>query len=100
MADLHLKQWTSAVENLTVGLSGFATSYRRDRAWYSACLAHAYAGAGEAEAALSTALSVIHDASEIGRPHAWRELHTVGGRLLRQGAPQGRALVDRLTELD
>ncbi|MEE1782331.1 helix-turn-helix domain-containing protein [Streptomyces sp. SP17BM10] len=100
MAELHLKQWGSAIDNLQVGLAGFATTYRRDRAWYGACLAHAYAGAGEAEAALETALEVVDDAAEVGRPHAWGELHTVAGALLRHGAPQGRLLVDALAALD
>lgn len=100
MADLHLKDWNSAIANLTQGLIGFAPEFRRDRAWYGSCLAHAYAGAGEAQAALTTALGVIDDASEIGRPHAWGELHKVGGLLLRQGAHEGRALVDMLAELD
>ncbi|MCP9957882.1 helix-turn-helix domain-containing protein [Streptomyces sudanensis] len=100
MADLHLREWSSAVENLLMGLTGFAPSFRRDRAWYGACLAHAYAGAGEAEAALETALSVITDASEIGRPHAWGELHKVAGVLMRRRAPEGRTLFDALATLD
>lgn len=100
MADLHLKEWSSAVTHLTLGLTGFTSTFRRDRAWYGACLAHAYAGAGEADASLTTALGVIGDASEIGRPHAWGELHKVGGLLLRRGAHEGRVLVDRLAELD
>ncbi|MFE2146934.1 helix-turn-helix domain-containing protein [Streptomyces sp. NPDC059456] len=100
MADLHLKDWPSAIRNLTEGLAGFAVGFRRDRAWYGACLAHAYAGAGEAEAALTAATAVLTDAAEVGRPHAWGELHKVGGSLLRQGARQGRVLVDMLAELD
>ncbi|MFF3731884.1 helix-turn-helix domain-containing protein [Streptomyces sp. NPDC002476] len=100
MADLHLKEWSSAAENLVTGLAGFAPSFRRDRAWYGSCLAHAYAGAGEAEAALETSLSVINDASEIGRPHAWEELHRVAGVLMRRRAPEGRALFDALAALD
>lgn len=100
MADLHLRDWEGAVGHLTSGLAGFAPAFRRDRAWYGACLAHAHAGAGEAEAALSVALGVIGDASEVGRPHAWAELHRVGGLLLRRGACEGRTLVDALAELD
>ncbi|MGW5344407.1 helix-turn-helix domain-containing protein [Streptomyces sp. HUAS TT3] len=100
MADLHLRDWPNAIRNLTDGLAGFAAGFRRDRAWYGACLAHAYAGAGEPEAALTTATGILTDASEVGRPHAWGELHKVGGLLLRQGAPEGRALVDMLAELD
>ncbi|MEF2527144.1 MULTISPECIES: helix-turn-helix domain-containing protein [Streptomyces] len=100
MADLHLRDWRSAIENLTAGLAGFTPAFRRDRAWYGACLARAYAGAGEPEAALTTATSVLADASEIGRPHAWGELHRAGGLLLRRGAPEGRLLVAALAELD
>ncbi|MFC5800505.1 helix-turn-helix domain-containing protein [Streptomyces formicae] len=100
MADLHLKNWTGAAGNLTVGLGGFAPSFRRDRAWYGSCLAHAYAGAGEAEAALTTALAAVPDAAEVGRPHAWRELHKVAGMLLRQRAQEGRVLYDALVALD
>ncbi|MFF3153275.1 XRE family transcriptional regulator [Streptomyces sp. NPDC057910] len=100
MAELHLGRWASAVDNLRTGLDGFAATYRRDRAWYGACLAHAYAGAGEADQALTTALGVLTDASEVGRPHAWGELHTVASVLLRRGTREGRALVDALAELD
>lgn len=100
MAELHLGRWSSAVDNLRTGLDGFAATYRRDRAWYGACLAHAYAGAREAEQALTTALGVLADASEVGRPHAWGELHTVASVLLRQGAREGRLLVDALAALD
>ncbi|WP_149181435.1 helix-turn-helix domain-containing protein [Streptomyces sp. TRM49041] len=100
MADLHLKEWSRSAENLLNGLEGFAPSFRRDRAWYGSCLAHAYAGAGEAEAALKTSLRVIADASEIGRPHAWGELHRVAGMLMRRRAPEGRALFDALAALD
>ncbi|MEV7545555.1 helix-turn-helix domain-containing protein [Streptomyces sp. NPDC089915] len=100
MADLHLGDWDGAVRHLTAGLAGFAPAFRRDRAWYGACLAHAYAGLGEGEAALGTALGVVGDASEVGRPHAWGELHKVGALLLRRGAREGRTLVDALAELD
>ncbi len=100
MADVHLRNWPSAIENLMAGLAGFAPTFRRDRAWYGACLAHAYGGAGEAEAALDTALAIINDASEIGRPHAWGELHTVAAMLLRRGTQEGRTLVDALAALD
>ncbi|MFS0694125.1 helix-turn-helix domain-containing protein [Streptomyces nitrosporeus] len=100
MADLHLKDWAGAVGNLVTGLAGFAPVFRRDRAWYGACLAHAYAGTGEAGAALEAALGVVTDASEVGRPHAWGELHTVAALLLRRGATEGRVLVDALAELD
>ncbi|WP_372406158.1 helix-turn-helix domain-containing protein [Streptomyces luteireticuli] len=100
MADVHLSNWAGAIDNLKTGLAGFPMAFRRDRAWYGACLAHACAGAGEAEAALKTALDIIIDASEIGRPHAWGELHTVAALLLRRRAHEGRTLVDALADLD
>lgn len=100
MADLHLKSWASAIDHLVAGLAGFAPAFRRDRAWYGACLAHAYAGAGEADAALEAATAVVRDAAEVGRPHAWGELHAVAALLLRRGAPEGRVLVDVLAGLD
>lgn len=100
MADLHLGEWGSAVDKLVVGLAGFSPEFRRDRAWYGSCLAHAYAGAGEAEAALEAALGIINDASEVGRPHAWGELHKVAAVLMRRGTQQGRVLLNALTELD
>ncbi|MFB8198698.1 helix-turn-helix domain-containing protein [Kitasatospora purpeofusca] len=100
MAELHLGRWSRAVDSLRDGLDGFGAGFRRDRAWYGACLAHAYAGAGEAEQALACALGVLTDASEVGRPHSWGELHTVASVLLRQGAREGRALVDALAVLD
>ncbi|MEU3073208.1 XRE family transcriptional regulator [Streptomyces laurentii] len=100
MADLHLNAWERAAENLRAGLAGFAPSYRRDRAWYGACLAHAYAGTGEPGAALTTALTVVGDAADVGRPHAWHELHKVAGLLLRHRAAEGRELFDALATLD
>ncbi|MFE7582830.1 XRE family transcriptional regulator [Streptomyces gardneri] len=100
MADLHLKEWAGAAEHLVVGLAGFAPAYRRDRAWYGSCLAHAYAGAGESGAALEVALGIVQDAADVGRPHAWGELHKVAGLLMRRRAPGGRALFDALAALD
>ncbi|MFB7358325.1 XRE family transcriptional regulator [Streptomyces gardneri] len=100
MADLHLREWASAAEHLVVGLAGFAPAYRRDRAWYGSCLAHAYAGAGEPGAALEVALAIVRDAADVGRPHAWGELHKVAGLLMRRRVPEGRALFDALAALD
>ncbi|MEU1282592.1 helix-turn-helix domain-containing protein [Streptomyces sp. NPDC005805] len=100
MADLHLRNWAGAADHLIVGLDGFAPAFRRDRAWYGSCLAHAYAGSGETEASLATALAALPDAADVGRPHAWRELHKVAGMLLRRRAPEGRVLYEALAALD
>ncbi|MGW1963613.1 hypothetical protein ACWCPD_25695 [Streptomyces sp. NPDC001935] len=40
------------------------------------------------------------DASAVGRPHSWNELHTTAGVLLRRHAPEGRQLVAALREYD
>ncbi|SMF32866.1 Predicted transcriptional regulators [Streptomyces sp. Amel2xC10] len=100
MAALHLKDWRAAVDHLTIGLAALPDEYRRDRTWYRACLAHAYAGAGEAAPALAVALEAVPDASAVGRPHAWNELHSTAALLLRRGAPEGQQLVAALREFD
>ncbi|WP_424641388.1 helix-turn-helix domain-containing protein [Embleya sp. AB8] len=94
MAELHLRHWTEATHLLRTGLAGVPETYRRDRAWYQACLAHAYAGAGEVEAAATTALSCIPDAAIVGRPHTWNELCATVAVLLRKGAPEAHPIQD------
>ncbi|KUL35532.1 DNA-binding protein [Streptomyces sp. NRRL F-4489] len=100
MAAMHLGDWRSAARHLTAGLTALPADYRRDRAWYRSCLAHAHAAAGDAEPALAEALAAVPDASAVGRPHAWDELHTTAAVLLRRGAPQGRRLMDALRAED
>ncbi|MFE9248551.1 helix-turn-helix domain-containing protein [Streptomyces sp. NPDC007088] len=98
MASMQLRQWRTGVDQLTTGLAALPATYRRDRAWYRACLAHALAGAGEAAQSLATALATVPDADAVGRPHAWQELHTTASLLLRRGAAEGRDLVAALAE--
>ncbi|RNG20404.1 helix-turn-helix domain-containing protein [Streptomyces botrytidirepellens] len=98
MAEMHLHRWDTAVDLLRTGIDALPASYRRDRSWYGACLAHALAAAGHADAAAYTALGCTADASDVGRPHAWNELHTTAALLLRRGAPQARGLVDALAD--
>lgn len=100
MSALHLRDWRAAVDHLTVGLAALPDEYRRDKTWYRTCLAHAYAGAGEAAQALAVALEAVPDASAVGRPHSWNELHTTAALLLRRGAAEGRQLVTALREFD
>ncbi|MFI2718145.1 hypothetical protein ACH5AI_17615 [Streptomyces collinus] len=68
--------------------------------WYRACLAHAFACAGEAPKALTVALATVPDAAPIGRPHSWNELHTTAAVLLRHGAMEGHQLATALREHD
>ncbi|MFD3917541.1 helix-turn-helix domain-containing protein [Streptomyces sp. NPDC058595] len=100
MAALHFRDWREAAQDITVGLDALPENYRRDRAWYGACLAHAFAGGDEPAQALAVALSSISDASAVGRPHAWNELHTTAAVLLRRGAREGRQLTEALAQHD
>ncbi len=100
MAALHLRDGKAAVRHLTAGLAALPDDYRRDKTWYRACLAHALAEAGEASHAASVALAIVPDAAEIGRPHAWNELHTVAAALMRRGAREARQLVATLRTYD
>ncbi|WP_030673558.1 helix-turn-helix domain-containing protein [Streptomyces rimosus] len=100
MIAVHLRDWSGAVGHLRTGLAGLADSYRRDRTWYGCCLAHAYAGAGEAAEALAVSLPLVPDAATIGRPHSWNELHATAAALIRAGAKEGRLLVEALRQYD
>ncbi|MGP3989648.1 helix-turn-helix domain-containing protein [Streptomyces sp. 3N207] len=100
MACLHLREWRAAASHLSRSLRSMPDTYRRDKTWYRACLAHAYAEAGEAEQALNTALSAVPDAAEIGRPHSWNELHTTAASLVRHRARESRPLLAALREHD
>jgi transcriptional regulator with XRE-family HTH domain len=100
MAAMHLRDWQTAVEHLTVGLDALPDDYRRDKTWYRTCLAHALAASGESARAATVAVACVPDASDIGRPHAWNELHTTAAVLLRRGAKEGRQLLALLAEHD
>ncbi|MEU5701274.1 XRE family transcriptional regulator [Streptomyces aurantiacus] len=100
MAALHFRDWQGAADHIGAGLDALPETYRRDRAWYRSCLAHALAGGGESERAVAVAMETIPDASAIGRPHAWNELHTTAAVLMRQGGAEGRQLVDALQASD
>ncbi|MDT0341494.1 helix-turn-helix domain-containing protein [Streptomyces litchfieldiae] len=100
MAALHLRDWQAATTRLPNGLEKLPDSYRRDKAWYRACLSHALAGSGNHEQAVSVALSAVPDAAAIGRPHAWNELHKTAAILLRRKAKEGRELMSALREFD
>ncbi|MFC9684696.1 helix-turn-helix domain-containing protein [Streptomyces sp. NPDC056948] len=100
MAALHLRNWQTATAHLTTGLNALPDEYRRDRTWYQSCLTHALAAAGEATQALTVATTTIPDASAIGRPHSWNELHTTAAVLLRRRSNEGHQLVAALREHD
>ncbi|MEV7006253.1 hypothetical protein [Streptosporangium sp. NPDC051022] len=95
MAELELGDGRRAVPFLERGLSELPESYRRDRAWYGACLAHAHATAGEAEAAAEVALGIAPDAVAVNA-YAVRDLRKVVKLLDRMRAPGARDLEDAL----
>jgi transcriptional regulator with XRE-family HTH domain len=100
MAAMHLRDWQAAANHITAGLDALPDSYRRDKAWYRSCLAHAVAEAGQPEQALTVSLVSLPDAAAVGRPHAWNELHTTAAVLLRHGTREGRHLADALKSND
>ncbi|WP_269854565.1 helix-turn-helix domain-containing protein [Streptomyces sp. RPT161] len=100
MAELHLGGWRAAIDQLTTGLAALPDHHRRDKTWYRSCLAHAFAGVGEASEALAIAIGCLPDAASVGRPHSWNELHTTAAVLLRHGAKEGRELISVLKQYD
>lgn len=100
MAAMHLHDWRSAVDHLTAGLDALSDDYRRDKTWYRTCLAHALAASGESARAATVAMASVPDASDIGRPHSWNELHTTAAVLMRRGAKEGHQLVALLRDHD
>lgn len=97
MAELHLGNWPAAAQLLTAGLDALPESYRRDRAWYGACLASAHAGAGEAEQAAAVALRFAADIAALNR-YARRELLAAAETLDRARAPQARVIRETLLD--
>jgi hypothetical protein len=93
---VRLGEGAGAVALLERGLAGLPQSYRRDRAWFQACLARAHAVAGDAEGAIRTAVGTAVDAVAVGgsaRGHAVQELRAVAHTLDRMRAP-GRVVIE------
>jgi hypothetical protein len=87
MAELHLGKWGTAAGMLAAGLDALPASYRRDRAWYGACLVSAHAGAADAEQAETVALRFAADIAAVNS-YARGQLLAAAGKLDRIGAPQ------------
>lgn len=90
MADLALGRNAAAIRRLETGLAALPESYRRDRAWYQACLARAHAGAGNVEQALDVARVVLPEVSAIKQRHAADELLAALQSIRQLGADEGR----------
>jgi transcriptional regulator with XRE-family HTH domain len=95
MAELHLGNWGTAAGMLAAGLDALPESYRRDRAWYGACLVSAHAGAADAEQAEAVALRFAADIAAVNS-YARGQLLDAAGKLDRIGAPQARVIRDAL----
>ena len=70
---------------LSRGLGRLPHSYRRDRAWYGACLARVHLSNGDLDAAAGVALEFAPDARAVNR-YALTELHAVHRRLTASGS--------------
>ena len=83
--------WSAAADLLTAGLETLPESYRRDRAWYGACLVSAHTGAGDAEQAEAVALQFAADIAEVNS-YARGELLDAARKLHSVGAPQAEVI--------
>lgn len=92
MVELHLENWPGAVELLSDGLTVLPESYRRDRAWYGACLARALAGAGDAEQAEQVAVSYAADIAAVNS-YARGDLLGTARTLDSAGAPKAARVI-------
>jgi len=95
MAELHLRNWQEAAGLLSAGLAALPSWYRRDRAWYGACLASAHAGASDAEQAGAVAVEYADDIKAVNS-YARGELLDVAGVLDRMGARQASLIREAL----
>ena len=95
MSELHLGNWHDAVGLLSAGLTAIPEWYRRDRAWYGACLASAHAGAGDAEEAAAVAVEFAEDIKAVNS-YARSELLDAAGVLDRIGARQAGVIREAL----
>ncbi|MEV5553825.1 helix-turn-helix transcriptional regulator [Nonomuraea wenchangensis] len=96
MAELELGDGRRAADYLKRGLSTLPESYRRDRAWYGACLARAHVLQGDAEAATVIAIDVAQDAAGVNA-YAVTELRRTARELAEAGTPGTKAIEDSLT---
>ena len=97
MAELHLGNGRPRWVSWRPGWTPLPASYRRDRAWYGACLVGAHAGAGDAEQAEAVALRFAADIAAVNS-YARGELLGAAGKLHRIGAPQARIIRDALRD--
>lgn len=95
MAEQHLGNAASAASLLGAGLGGLGESYRRDRAWYAACLARALAESGDAEHAAAVAVAHARDAADVNA-YAYRDMKRTSAALTARGAREGARIGEAL----
>jgi transcriptional regulator with XRE-family HTH domain len=95
MAEAHLGNWGAAADLLTTGLAGLPDSYRRDRAWYGACLANVCAMAGDAERAETVAIGFATDIASLNE-YARVEVLNAARALDRKGSKAGKRIKEAL----
>ncbi|WP_285776736.1 XRE family transcriptional regulator [Microtetraspora sp. NBRC 13810] len=98
MTELELGDGRRAAEFIERGLSTLPESYRRDRAWFGACLARAHILQGDAEAATAIATHVAPDAVAVNA-YAVTELHRAAHELSAAGASGAKVIKDSLTSV-
>ncbi|MFI0422393.1 helix-turn-helix domain-containing protein [Spongiactinospora sp. 9N601] len=97
MAELTLGYGRRAAELIERGLSELPESYRRDRAWFGACLAHAHAVEGDAASATAVAATIAPHAAAVNS-YAVAELHATARTLADAGAhAEANAIEDMVT---
>ncbi|MEV0381783.1 helix-turn-helix transcriptional regulator [Nonomuraea sp. NPDC050643] len=99
MAELELGDGRRAADFIERGLSTLPGSYRRDRAWFGACLARAHILQGDAEAATAIATDVAPDAVAVNT-YAVTELRRAAHELAEAGASGAKAIKDSLTSAE
>ena len=95
MVELELGNGTRAVDMLTRALDGLPEHYRRDRAWYRACLAKAHALAGDLEAAAGVGIAAAPDSLAVNA-YATDELRSIADTVTDRSPRTGRDFTEAL----
>jgi hypothetical protein len=95
MIETQLGNGDRAVNLLSDALAQVSSHYRRDRAWYSSCLARAHVAAGDLDAAADVSVATAPDAVALNR-YALAELRTVAELVSPRAATQGHQITEAL----
>ncbi|MFC4111078.1 helix-turn-helix domain-containing protein [Nonomuraea zeae] len=95
MAELELGDGRRATDFIMRGLSTLPESYRRDRAWYGACLTRAHILQGDIEAATTVATDVAQDAVTLNA-YAVKELRRAAHEIAKASASGAKTITAAL----